>query len=436
MGATDSAGHARPDLLAGAAASLRALGAGRLDPGRRAGGARRRRDAVRQRRLGDGGPPARGRAASATLRIPSSTPKVYEGLHIAAAFERAADFDLLHNHFDFLPLTYSRLVSTPLVTTIHGFSSERILPVFRAYNDAGHYVAISDADRHPDLTYAATIHHGIPLAEFTFRARARRLPALLRPDPPGQGRSGGGRARPPDRSATDAGRHRPGSRLLRALGRAVPDGDRIRFVGSVGPTERDALLGGARGLLHLINFDEPFGLSVVEALATGTPTIAYRRGSMPELIEPDRSGFLVDDLDAAERATAVADRVDRRVCRADAEAHFSAERMVDDYLALYRAAFSAAEPVERVLGRPELLAGRRPRCTGGRATIQAARAKRSWAGSAGAGFRYLRFFLLWEAFQPEPELGECRARCATSSASPTLPRGLACDSSRRSSRAT
>ena len=94
---------------------------------------------------------------------------MYEGLHIAAAFERAGEFDVLSNQFDFLPLTYSRLVSTPVVTTIHGFSSERIVPVYRAYDDIGHYVAISDADRHPDLTYDATIHHGIDLSPFTFQ---------------------------------------------------------------------------------------------------------------------------------------------------------------------------------------------------------------------------------------------------------------------------
>ena len=102
---------------------------------------------------------------------PGVDAKVYEGLHNAAAFERAGEFDLLSNQFDFMPLTYSRLVSTPVVTTIHGFSSERILPVYRAYDDIGHYVAISDSDRHPDLTYAATIHHGIELAHFTFRSR-------------------------------------------------------------------------------------------------------------------------------------------------------------------------------------------------------------------------------------------------------------------------
>jgi hypothetical protein len=81
-------------------------------------------------------------------------------------FERAGEFDLIHNSFDFLPLSYSRLVDTPVVTTIHGFSSERILPVFERYNDIGYYVAISDADRHDRLSYAATIHHGIDLHAF------------------------------------------------------------------------------------------------------------------------------------------------------------------------------------------------------------------------------------------------------------------------------
>src|SRR5207248_10919883 len=82
--------------------------------------------------------------------------KAYEALHIGAAFERAREFDVMSNQFDFLPLTYSRLITIPVVTTIHGFSSERILPVFRAYDDVARYVAISDADRHPDLTYEAT----------------------------------------------------------------------------------------------------------------------------------------------------------------------------------------------------------------------------------------------------------------------------------------
>src|SRR6476469_4601120 len=92
--------------------------------------------------------------------------KAWEALHISAAFERAGEFDVIHNSFDFLPLTYSGLVETPVVTTIHGFSSEQIVPVFEKYKKCGYYVAISDADRHERLEYAATIHHGIDLHEF------------------------------------------------------------------------------------------------------------------------------------------------------------------------------------------------------------------------------------------------------------------------------
>ncbi len=102
----------------------------------------------------------------------SMIPKVWESLHISEVFERAQDFDLIHNHFDFLPLTYSGLVKRPVLTTIHGFSSEKILPVYKKYNGKSYYVSISDADRSPELTYIATIHHGIDLEAFTFNPSA------------------------------------------------------------------------------------------------------------------------------------------------------------------------------------------------------------------------------------------------------------------------
>ena len=263
--------------------------------------------------------------------------KVHEALHVAAVFERAGQFDLIHNHFDFLPLTYSRLVDTPVVTTIHGFSSERILPVFQAYNDIAHLVAISDADRHRSLEYAATIHHGIPLSEFTFRERAGDYLVFL------------------GRIHRDKGAHeavelarRAGRKLIlagivhdeayfRTLVAPLVDGEQIRYVGSVGPRERDELLGGALALVHLIAFEEPFGLSVVESLATGTPVLAYPRGSLPELVEDGVTGFLVADLDEAEEALGRLGDLDRRTCRARAEQRFSAERMTDDYLRLYEA---------------------------------------------------------------------------------------------------
>jgi glycosyltransferase involved in cell wall biosynthesis len=265
--------------------------------------------------------------------------KVYECLHIAAAFEQAAAgaFDILHNHFDFLPLTYSRLVSTPLVTTVHGLSSERILPVYRAYNASSHLVAISAADRHADLCYAATIHHGIPLDEFTLSTR------------PGDYLLFFGRIHPDKgaREAVDVAR-RTGHRLIlagiiqdaeyfRTAIEPCLDGQQIRYVGSVDGRQRDSLLGGAAALLHLIQFDEPFGLSVVEAMATGTPVIAFRRGSMPELIEDGVSGLLIapSDLDGAVAAVDRIGDLDRRAVRAHVELHFSAERMVDEYLQLY-----------------------------------------------------------------------------------------------------
>jgi glycosyltransferase involved in cell wall biosynthesis len=262
--------------------------------------------------------------------------KVWGALHIAGAFERAGEFDVFANHFDFVPLTYSRLIDTPVVTTIHGFSSERIVPAYRAYDDIGHYVAISDADRHPDLHYAATIYHGIDMSRFTFRER------------PGTHLLFFGRIHP------HKGTHvaievaeRTGIPLVLAgivqdreyFEQAVRprlDGRRVDYVGSVGPEARDELLGSALALLHLISFAEPFGLSVVESLATGTPVIARPLGSMPEIIADGRTGYLVKDVHEAVAAVAALDQIDRSVCRAEAMRRFDQERMIDEYLNLFQ----------------------------------------------------------------------------------------------------
>ncbi len=262
-------------------------------------------------------------------------PKVAECLHIASVFERAGEFDLIHNGFDFLPLTYSGLVETPVLTTIHGFSSPRIVPVYARYNRLGAYVSISDADRHPDLDYLATIHHGIDTDAFS-----------LHPDPGGYllfyGRIH------PDKGAAQAIAlaRRVGLPLLLAgivqnqayFDREVAphlDDDRVRYLGPVGPDERSALLGGAVALLHLIEFEEPFGLSVVEAMASGTPVIATRRGSMPELIDHGATGFLVDGAEDAAAAVERAGQLDRPAIQAQAVRRFGKDRMVDEYLAAY-----------------------------------------------------------------------------------------------------
>ena len=266
---------------------------------------------------------------------PSVDPRVCEALHNPAAFELAADFDVISNHFDFLPLTYSRLVATPVVTTIHGFSSPKILPIYQAYDDIGHYVSVSDTDRNPSLTYAATIHHGIALDQFTFVPTAGSYLLFL------------GRIHP------DKGTHLAievaklaGLPLIIAgpiqdeayFSEAVQPhlgADTVSYVGPVGPVERNRLLGGAKALLHLISFAEPFGLSVIESLATGTPVIATPLGAMPELLRSGATGFLVSDVAGAVSAVAQIDGLARQDCRAEAVARFGSDRMVDDYLTLF-----------------------------------------------------------------------------------------------------
>ena len=267
---------------------------------------------------------------------PSLNPKVWEALHIAHCFEHAGEFDLIHNQADFMPLIFSELVDRPIVTTIHGFSSPAILPAYQRYNDRSAYVAISDADRDPSLRYAATIHHGIPLDEFPF-------------DPVGSddllffGRihadKGAGDA---IRAARAAGRRLVMAGLIQDeeyhAREVAPflDGDRVDFRGVLGGPERLRALGQARAMLHLIGFDEPFGLSVVESMACGTPVIAYRRGSMPELIVDGVTGFLVDSFDEAVAAVERIDEIERAACRRHVEQHFTVDRMADRYLELYR----------------------------------------------------------------------------------------------------
>jgi glycosyltransferase involved in cell wall biosynthesis len=263
-------------------------------------------------------------------------PKVWECLHISELFEHAGDYDMIHNHFDFLPLTYSGMTRTPVVTTIHGFSSPGILPVYKKYNGRTFYVSISDADRSPELDYIRTVYHGIDLTQFNFQ-----------PDP--------------DDYLLFFGRmhHDKGVREALAIAKACGkklmmagiiqdrgyydrfvaphiDNDQVVYVGSVGPAERNRLLGNALALLHPIQFNEPFGLSVVESMACGTPVIAFSRGSMPELIENGRSGFLVGTVEEAVAKVARVTDIDRAYCRQQVERRFTVERMISDYIRVYQ----------------------------------------------------------------------------------------------------
>ena len=265
--------------------------------------------------------------------------RVCEALHVAHALARSGDFDLVHNHLDWLPLAFDRLSRAPLLTTIHGFSGAATLAAYERSRSA--FVSISLADRAPTLDYVANVYHGVDLAELPF-------------DPVGgDSLVHFGRIHP-EKGTADAVEiaARAGRRLVlcgivqdeRYFAQRVEphvDGDRVVYLGSVGPEQRAEVLGRAAALLHPIHFDEPFGLSVVEAMVCGTPVLAYPRGSMREIVDEDVTGLLVAGV---EEAAAAVDRVaalDRSACREQAARRFSAARMVDDYLRVYEQVLAA-----------------------------------------------------------------------------------------------
>ena len=262
-------------------------------------------------------------------------PKVWECLHISELFEQANAFDIIHNHFDYLPLTYSGLTTTPVVTTIHGFSSPGIMPVFKKYNGKTFYVSISDADRSPDLDYIKTIHHGLDIQQFDFQpAPDDYLLFFGRIHNDKGARQAIEIARVCNKKLVLAGIIQDQAYYDQHVAPHM-NNDNVAYIGSVGPIERNRLLGKAFALLHPIQFDEPFGLSVIESMACGTPVIAFDRGSMPELIENGISGFLVDNVDEAIERVARIDKIDREACRLHVERHFTIERMIDEYMQVY-----------------------------------------------------------------------------------------------------
>lgn len=262
-------------------------------------------------------------------------PKIAECLHIAHLMEQADKFDIIHNNFDFLPLTYSGLIKSPMVTTIHGFSSPKIIQVFKKYNYNNHYVSISNSDRSPELDYAATVYNGIDKNLFTLN------------EVPGNYLLYFGRIHH-DKGTWEAIQIAKKAKMKLIISGIVQDqtyfdgkvapflnDDDIIYAGSSGPEKRDKLLGNAFALLHPINFTEPFGLSVAEAMFCGTPVIAFNKGSMSELILHEKTGFLVHSIDEAVETISAIKQINRSYCRVWAEKNFSKEKMVEDYILVY-----------------------------------------------------------------------------------------------------
>lgn len=262
-------------------------------------------------------------------------PKVWECMHIAHLFERAEEYDLIHNHYDFLPLAFSRLVKTPVLTTIHGFSSPKIIPVYQEYNKHNYYVSISNADRNPVLKYYANVYHGIDISKFDYRAQHGDYLLYF-------GRIHHEKgcleainiAKKFDRKLIIAGIIQDSDYFNNQIAPLI-DNTNISYIGSIGTDLRSNLLGGAYALLHPILFAEPFGLSVVEAMACGTPVVAFNSGSMPEVVKEGFSGFLVNSIEDAVEKLKIIPELDRQNCRLWVEQNFSQERMVKDYIKIY-----------------------------------------------------------------------------------------------------
>jgi glycosyltransferase involved in cell wall biosynthesis len=293
----------------------------------------------------------------------------YHLLMLEQVFRLKDRFDIIHFHVDYLHFPYSRRQPHPHVTTLHGRLDLPELPaVYREYADMP-VVSISDAQRRPlpAANWQGTVYHGLPTDLFAFHEKPGDYLAFL------------GRISPEkrvDRAVEIAGRGGMKLRVAAKIDKADRDyfKDEIEplfkkpwvgYVGEVGGKDKEAFLGNAKALLFPIDWPEPFGLVMIEAMACGVPTVAWPCGSVPEVLENVVSGFIVKSIDEAVRAVERIDAFDRRRCRQEFERRFSVARMAKDYLAIYErilAKEAAARRDGRARPRPaiELVRGMNP----------------------------------------------------------------------------
>ncbi|HEY7190373.1 MAG TPA: glycosyltransferase family 4 protein [Vicinamibacterales bacterium] len=279
-------------------------------------------------------------ACPSALRLSQSPDPLAVHLHmIEKMAQRADEFDIIHFHVAPLHFSIARRLRTPHVTTLHGrLDLAPIEPLYSEFSEQP-MVSVSDAQRAPlpHQNWVATVYHGLPARELSFRPEAGTYLAFL-------GRIA--REKRPDRAiaiAKACGCH------LKIAAKVDPadvdyftreiepllDDPLVEFIGEINESQKGEFLGHARALLFPIDWPEPFGLVMIESLACGTPVVAFRGGSVGEVIEHGVTGFVVDDLDQAVTATKQVDALDRRACRQAFDERFSATRMADDYLKVY-----------------------------------------------------------------------------------------------------
>jgi glycosyltransferase involved in cell wall biosynthesis len=283
-------------------------------------------------------------AVAHPLRLDPETrdPLAPHVIELSQVFERAAEFDVIHCHVDYTAFPFARLVATPTLHTLHGrLDLPWLVPVFRHFHDVP-LVSISDAQRRAlaglPLAWMGTVRHGLPLDRFPYSPRGGRYLAFL-------GRIA--QEKRPDLAIEVAKRVGLPLKIaakVDAIDRAYFD-DEIRprldhplieFVGEIGDDAKAAFLGDALALLFPIDWPEPFGLVMIEALACGTPVIARPAGSVPEVLAPGRTGFIADTLDELVEGVKRVDTLDRAACRRHVEEHFTVQRMADRYETVYR----------------------------------------------------------------------------------------------------
>lgn len=273
------------------------------------------------------------------LSCKCTDPLIYHMLMLEQLARRSHEFDFIHFHIDYLHFPISRRQNIPQITTLHGrLDLADLVPLYREFHEMP-VISISDSQRRPLpwLNWQGTVYHGLPKNLYKLHEEAGRYLLFLGRISPEKGVDDAIEiARRAGRDIKIAAKvDRADREYFAQVIQPLLDQPHVDFVGELGDREKDELVGGALALLTPVNWPEPFGLVMIEALACGTPVIAYPRGSVPELIDHGSTGFLVGGIEEAAAAVDQVIGLDRRHCRRVFEQRFSAEGMARDYVSLY-----------------------------------------------------------------------------------------------------